>query len=100
MIFLENCNFSSKEAKREGISLENLIFFTGFHNSHENCNFSSKDTKRECTSMENLLFFTNFTIFIEAKSGDFSNFHIKLVFIKKLYPLYIGYRPEFSFELK
>ena len=78
MIFLENCNFSSKEAKWEGISLENLVFFTGFHNSHENCNFSSKDTKRECTSMENFIFCT---------SGNDT-------------PFTFGYRPEFSFELK
>ena len=28
MIFLENCNFSNKDTKRESISLENLIFCT------------------------------------------------------------------------
>ena len=51
--------------------------------------------------MENLLFPMKISYNEgQTKSGDFSNFHIKLVFIKKLYPLYIGYRPEFSFELK
>ena len=32
----ENYNLSSKEAKREGISLENLVFFTVFQDFHEN----------------------------------------------------------------
>ena len=47
-------------------------------------------------------FTVKFVIFIvQAKSGDFGHFHTKCqIFIEKLYPLYIGYRPEFSFELK
>ena len=31
----ENYNLSSKEAKREGISLENLIFFTKIYDFHD-----------------------------------------------------------------
>ena len=53
------------------------------------------------------LYWKNFIFFNEnnynegqTKSVHFSNFHIKLVFIEKLFPWYIGYRPEFSFELK
>ena len=71
--------------------MENLIFFIIF----------LKTTILQAKTLTGVYFNGKFYIFfVQAKSGDFSNFHIKLVFIEKLDPLYIGFRPEFSFKLK